>query len=232
MTIKNEQTALLDSVTIEPTQAASSTVIWLHGLGADGHDFEPIVPHIQLPSTAAVRFIFPHAPIRPVTINNGYEMRAWYDISSTDIADPKRADKDTINLSVQQLRALISVEISKGIPAERIILAGFSQGGVIALQAALQFEHALGGVMVLSSYIALQQQLETSLHGANKNIPVFLAHGQHDTVLPFVLAEQSKALLNKWGYDIEYHDYAMEHNVCPEEIVHIGQWLSSLQAIQ
>lgn len=235
MNNKNEKTPdsqLLECVCIEPAQPAKSTVIWLHGLGADGHDFEPIVPHIALPPSAAVRFIFPHAPVRPVTINNGYAMRAWYDITTPDIGDPRRADAETIRISIDQLRALISAEVEKGIPAERIVLAGFSQGGVIALQAALQYEQTLGGVMVLSSYIAMPDELAETLHSNNKNIRVFLAHGLHDAVLPYVLAEQSKSLLAQWHYDVTYHHYPMEHNVCPEEIVHIGEWLSSLSAIK
>lgn len=230
MSTKNE-TDILDCVVVEPVQAARSSVIWLHGLGADGHDFEPIVPHIRLPESAAVRFVFPHAPIRPVTINNGYEMRAWYDITSPDIADKSRADAKTIGISVQQMRALIAQEIAKGIPPERIVLAGFSQGGVIAIETALQYEQPLAGLMVLSSYVALPDQLSQNLHQANQQIPVFLAHGVHDAVLPYTLAEQTQQHLQAWAYPFNFFSYPMEHNVCAEEIADMSNWLSQLDGI-
>lgn len=234
MTNKTDKTntPLLDSVIIEPAQTAKTSIIWLHGLGADGHDFEGIAPHIILPSTAAVRYVFPHAPIRPVTINNGYEMRAWYDIKSVDIADKSRADKANIDVSVEQVRDLIEEEISKGIPADKIILAGFSQGGVIALQTALQYEKPLGGVMVLSSYVALSDDLLSNLNDANKTIPIFLAHGLQDAVLPYTLFEQTKELLKEADYSFTEFSYPMEHNVSGEEIADITTWLTNLKAIK
>ena len=217
-------------IVMHGTSPATHAVVWLHGLGATADDFPPIVPELGLSDKRSILFVFPQAPIRPITINGGMSMPGWYDIKGISIEDKQDAigmaeSQETVNQIIDEL-------IEYGISSKNIVLAGFSQGGVIALQAALQHEATLGGVMVLSSYIALAEELETSLHPANKAIPVFLAHGQYDGVLPFPLAQQSTSLLNKWGYKVQYHDYAMEHSVCPEEITHISQWLSSLEAIQ
>jgi len=205
-------------------------VIWLHGLGADGHDFEPIVPELALPESAKIRFVFPHAPMRPITINGGYVMRAWYDIAQGDIG--AQQDAEGIRVSQQQLDALIKAEIAAGIPAERIILAGFSQGGAIILQAGLRYPARLGGLMVLSSYVPLADTLGAERHAENQETPIFMAHGRQDEVITHAHAEQSRDQLLKLGYQVEWNSYNMPHGVLPEEIEDIGWWLRKVLKLE
>lgn len=214
---------LLETIIINPTEQADAVVIWLHGLGADGHDFEAIVPELALPEAAKLRFVFPHAPMRPITINGGYVMRGWYDIAQADIG--QRQDAEGIRVSQHQLEALIEAEIAAGIAAERIILAGFSQGGAIILQTGLRYPARLGGLMVLSSYVPLAETLEAERHVANQATPIFMAHGRNDDIIPYEFAEQSRDQLSKLGYQVKWNSYEMPHGVLPEEIDDIASWL-------
>ena len=197
------------------------SVIWLHGLGADGHDFEPIVPELGLPHDLPLRFIFPHAPIRPVTINGGMHMRAWYDIVSLD--SEGRADADGVRESTALLEGLIAREMERGIPADKIVIAGFSMGGAIAIHTALHTAHKLAGLMALSTYLAIPGDVEAS--SGSRDLPVLMAHGTFD---PMVLHEWGKASagrLSEAGFAVEWHDYPMQHAVCAEEIEDIRTWL-------
>jgi phospholipase/carboxylesterase len=203
-----------------PTPRAA--VIWLHGLGADGHDFEPVVPELGLPATLAVRFIFPNAPQRPVTINMGMRMRAWYDILQLG-GGPE--DEAGIRASQRLLDDLISRETGRGIPADRIVLAGFSQGGAIALQTALRHPARLAGVMALSTYLPLHDQVGKEREAANRDLPIFMAHGQYDEMIGMDRAMQSRDALVGLGYSVEWRDYPMAHSVCPQEIADIAAFL-------
>ena len=197
------------------------SVIWLHGLGADGHDFEPIVPELRMPDDLPLRFVFPHAPVRPVTINGGMAMRAWYDIISLD--NEGRADADGVRASTAILEALIEREIERGIEAEKIVIAGFSMGGAVAINTALHTGHKLAGLMALSTYLPLPGALADA--NGSRELPVFMAHGTHD---PMVLHQWGKASaegLAAAGFTVEWHEYPMQHGVCPEEIVDIRSWL-------
>lgn len=213
------------SVIIETgTAAADSCVIWLHGLGADGHDFEPIVPELHLPSAMNTRFIFPHAPMMPVTINQGFVMRAWYDIKSTQIAS--QPDEAGIRGSAELVNQLVDEQVAQGIPANRIVLAGFSQGGAVVLQAGLRQPHALAGIMALSTYLPMPGTLPAEKSDTNQNTPIFLAHGSIDQVIPVDLGYTTRGLLEKAGYQIEWHEYEnMPHSVSLDEINHISAWL-------
>ena len=215
-------TTLLPCVEIASDNATHS-VIWLHGLGANGHDFEPIVDELTLAQN--IRFIFPHAPEIPVTINNGMIMPAWYDIrlSQIDMAQ----DADGIKKSQHEILALIERETERGIKSENIILAGFSQGGAIALHTALRYEKPLAGIMALSTYLPLAETVEHEINDANINTPIFLAHGIHDPVVPLQLASNTQTTLNKLGYSTELKKYEMEHSVCPEEIDNISDWINT-----
>lgn len=217
--------ALLPAVTVGPA-GADYVVIWLHGLGADGHDFEPIVPELKFRNQARTRFIFPHAPHRPVTINNGYVMRAWYDI--IDISERAEEDAAGIRESAAQVSALIAQEQARGVVSEHIVLAGFSQGGAIVLHTALRYAQRLAGLMVLSSYLPLRDTLAKEAAAANKDIPIFMAHGEHDPVVPYALAESSYRALLKTGYAVDWHVYAMQHSVNPQEIDDISRWLDNV----
>jgi phospholipase/carboxylesterase len=212
------------AVTLTPATAPSAAVIWLHGLGADGHDFVPVVPELQLPSTLAVRFVFPHAPQRPVTLNNGYVMRAWYDIK--ELAFRAEEDAAGIRASEQLVRQLIQAELDAGIPAQSIVVAGFSQGGAIALQTALRYPLRLAGVMALSTYLPLRDSLAAQASAANRDLPIFMCHGQQDPVVPLQLGERSRDLLQSLGYSVDFCRYDMSHSVCPEEVRDIASWLS------
>lgn len=218
----------LDSVELDSEQAAAASVIWLHGLGADGNDFVPIVPELELPSDLAIRFIFPHAPVRAVTINAGMQMRAWYDILGIDRA--MREDDNGIRTSQAQVGALIAKEKERGIPAQRIVLAGFSQGGAIALQAGLRYPEKLAGIMALSTYLPLRDSLAGEASPANRAIPIFMAHGTQDYMLPFQLGEFSRDQLREQGYAIDWHAYPMAHQVCGEEIRDVSAWLTQVLA--
>jgi len=220
----------LEAVEIETGANPTCSVIWLHGLGADGHDFEPIVPELRLPAELAVRFVFPHAPVRPVTINGGMSMRAWYDILTLDRDGP--VDEAGIRESGKLLDALLEREQSRGIEPGNIIVAGFSQGGAIALQCALRYPQQLAGLMALSTYLPLPDcfgdDVLTNAATVNEAIPIFMAHGSFDPVLPMTLGRDSADLLRDSGYRVEWHDYPMAHAVCAEEIVDIRNWLLSI----
>lgn len=214
---------MLESVVVEPHGAHRASVIWLHGLGADGHDFQPVVPELGLAADAGVRFIFPHAPVRPVTLNNGMAMRAWYDIASLDVS--AREDAEGIEASQSEVETLIAAEREAGIPARAIVLAGFSQGGAIALHTALRHPERLAGVMGLSTYLPLRDRLAGEVSDANHELPVFMAHGSLDPMLPQQLGEMSRDHLQAAGYAVAWHSYPMQHQVCLEEIRAIGDWL-------
>jgi phospholipase/carboxylesterase len=198
-----------------------ASILWLHGLGADGSDFAPIVDELALP--LAIRFIFPHAPSMPVTVNGGYVMPAWYDIYSQDIAGNQ--DEAGIRSAQSMLTALIEREKSRGVRPERIVLAGFSQGGAIALQTALRYPNRLAGVITLSTYLPLESSLAKEMSEANRDLPVFMAHGRYDTVIPKQAAEISRNKLKLVGYKVEWHEYPMMHSVCAEEIRDIRRFL-------
>src|SRR5688572_28893053 len=208
----------METIEIETGPRPEAAVIWLHGLGADGHDFEPIVPELRL--NQAVRFVFPHAPVKPVTINNGMRMRAWYDIFQFG-GGPE--DEKGIRESQGLLEKLIAGEKSKG--AKKIVLAGFSQGGAIVLQTGLRYPERLAGIMALSTYLPIAAALEKEKSAINRDLPIFMAHGLYDDIIPLERAEQSKDLLVKAGYPVEWRTYPMPHSVCPPEIGHISEFL-------
>ncbi len=213
----------LAHLAVETADRPSASVIWLHGLGADGHDFEPVVDQLGLPADLAVRFIFPHAPSMPITLNGGYIMPAWYDISHTDLGIEH--DHDGILRSARDIQLLIEQEQMQGIASTRIILAGFSQGAAMALHVGLRQPEALSGIMVLSGYLLLPD-LTDQFSPASKNTPLFMAHGIDDPVVPFALGDLTRRKLESLGYDIQWHSYPMAHHLCPEEIRHIGVWLT------
>ena len=216
----------LDCVVVEPKSAATASVIWLHGLGADGHDFEPVVPELRLPATMAVRFIFPHAPVQPVTINGGYEMRSWYDILEANLG--RRVDEQGVRDSATKISALIEQEIARGIPANKIVLAGFSQGGAITLFLGLRFAQRLAGLMALSTYLPLAEKLADERTDVMRDTPIFYGHGSIDNIVPMALAKQSVQQLRELDYDVEFREYMMPHSVCAEEIQHISQFLQTV----
>lgn len=209
---------------IETGRAPTLAVIWLHGLGADGRDFEPIVPELKLQTP--VRFIFPHAPVRSVTINGGMAMRAWYDILG--FSRTAAEDAAGVRASAAAVTELIDREVERGIPSERIVLAGFSQGGAVALHTALREPRALGGVMALSTYLPLASLVAAERSSTNAGLAIFMAHGTGDNVLPLALGETSRRTLEGLGYVVDWHAYPMAHSVCVEEIGAIAAWLSAL----
>ena len=215
------------TVELETGPNPTGSVIWLHGLGADGHDFEPIVPELRLPEGLVLRFVFPHAPVRPVTLNGGMAMRAWYDIFSLDRDGP--VDEEGIRASGAILNDLIQREQDRGIAANRIVVAGFSQGGAIALHAALRYPQRLAGLMALSTYLPLMSSFDAEVvhneEAVNQDISIFMAHGSFDPVLPMQMGTTSAELMTKAGFNIEWHDYPMAHAVCGEEIAHVRDWL-------
>jgi len=223
---------LPESIEVETGADPSGAVIWLHGLGADGHDFEPIVPQLGVDQLDPLRFIFPHAPVRSVTINGGMAMRAWYDILTLDRGGPQ--DEAGIRESGGTLEALIEREHDRGIAYDRIVVAGFSQGGAIALHTATRFGERLAGLMALSTYVPLRETLGSEVFGnassQPRDLPIFMAHGEFDPVLPVQLGESTRDLLTANGFAVEWHEYPMAHAVCPEEIGHIRAWLKSLYA--
>jgi phospholipase/carboxylesterase len=214
---------MLDSIEIATGPEPELGVIWLHGLGADGHDFEPLVPELGL--RFPVRFVFPHAPVRPVTINGGMAMRAWYDILG--FGRDVREDAAGIRASAAALSRLIDREVERGIPAERVVLAGFSQGGAVALHTALREPRALGGVVALSTYLPLAATLAQERSAANAAVPILMAHGTDDPLLPLALAEASRRALEALGYPVDWQTYPMAHSVCLEEVSSIGAWLAA-----
>ena len=212
----------LQTVERETAPDPAASVVWLHGLGADGYDFDPIVPALRLPGGPEVRYVFPHAPIRPVTINGGAEMRAWYDIVT--IQRGAREDEAGIRESGEAVAALIRREAERGIPPHRVVLAGFSQGGAIALHTGLRYPEKLAGIIALSTYLPLRAAAG-EFHEANRETPVFMAHGSLDPVVPAVLGEESATFLSASGYDVEFKSYVMPHSVCPQEVEDIRRWM-------
>jgi phospholipase/carboxylesterase len=207
-------------------EAARASVIWLHGLGADGRDFEPIVPELELPRSANVRFVFPHAPVRAVTLNNGMRMRAWYDLYNLEQHGPM--DEQGLRASAANIEALIAREVERGVASERLVLAGFSQGGALALHTGLRHAARLAGIMALSAYLPLQNRLASELSPANAATPVFVAHGRLDPVLPFVAGEHARDRLQALGFPVTWKAYQMPHSVCAEEVVDISAFLRAV----
>jgi phospholipase/carboxylesterase len=221
MTYRMQETA--DAVVLAPAAPASASVIWLHGLGADGHDFAPIVPELRLPQSPGVRFVFPHAPMRPVTLNMGMRMRAWYDIKT--LTAEGRTDEAGLRESIARVGALIADERALGIVPGRIVIAGFSQGGATALHAALRHPEPLAGVLALSCYLPLQATLAAERAPANLATPILLCHGQQDPVLPIALGRAACDWLRATGYRVEWKEYPMQHQVCLPEIQDVAAWL-------
>jgi phospholipase/carboxylesterase len=213
----------LEAIEIETTASPAASVIWMHGLGADGHDFVDIVPELSLPARPGVRFVFPHAPMRPVTINGGYVMRAWYDIR--DDGGARREDPAGVRASQKSIEALIQREKERGVPAAAIVLAGFSQGGAMALHTGLRHGERLAGVMALSCSLPLADTLATEAAPANRDVPIFMAHGAHDPMIPMARALRARETLTGLGYRLEWHEYPMPHSVCLEEVRDISAWL-------
>ena len=217
---------LLPCVEINPSTAPDACVIWLHGLGDSGHGFAPIVPELKLPDSMAVKFLFPHASERPITINGGMRMRAWYDIKSLDFES--RADLEGVKESAEQVEQLIKAQIESGIKAERIVLAGFSQGGVIALHLAPRFSQKLAGVMALSTYMCEPALLSSEELDVNRETPIMMAHGEQDEVVPVFMGNAAFKTLNECGFKATWQTYTMQHNVCMQELNDISAWLQKL----
>jgi len=213
----------LQTIEIETRPKPSHSVIWLHGLGADGNDFVPIIQELTLPRLA-IRFVFPHAPMRPVTVNGGFVMRAWYDIVYQDLA--MKEDEPGLRQAQKSIEELIAKEEARGVPANRIVIAGFSQGGVISLQTGLRQAKRLAGIMSLSAYLPLAATVAKERNAANNDVPIFLGHGTTDNIVPLPLGAASRDQLIKMGYDVDWHQYPMPHSVCPEELEDIGAWLT------
>jgi phospholipase/carboxylesterase len=214
--------ATLETIQIETGPNPTASVIWLHGLGASGDDFVPIVRELDLEGVPAIRFIFPHAPTMPVTINNGYVMRAWYDIIGADLS--RREDEKGLRSSQRMVEQLIAQEKARGVPAGRIVLAGFSQGCAMTIQTGLRHPEKLAGLLCLSGYVPLHTTIAEERHAANQDTPIFMAHGRGDQVIPIIRAEQSRDLLRSLGYEVEWHEYMMPHSVCQEEVDDISAW--------
>lgn len=215
---------LLETIEHETGPQPAWSVLWLHGLGADGHDFAPIVPELVRPGWPAIRFVFPHAPVRAVTINNGMRMRAWYDIREQDLAN--RADEEGVAESVEQVSTLIAHETGRGIAPDRMLLAGFSQGGAVALAAGLRRREPLAGLIALSAYLPAAELAIQAVTPQASGQPVFMAHGLQDPVVPHAAGVHSAALLRELDFTVDWHSYAMAHAVCGEEIRDLGDWLS------
>jgi len=221
--MNTRESATLETVEVATGPEPDAAVVWLHGLGADGHDFEPLVPELMWPGAPDIRFVFPHAPVRPVTVNGGMEMRAWYDIVS--LSSGRDQDQRGIADSVNQAAALVGRERRRGIEAHRIVVAGFSQGAAIALQLALRYPEKLAGLIVLSTYLLLEHRLERDVHDANRLLPVFVGHGTADPMVPVQMGEMVAERLRAMDYPVEWHSYPIPHAVCPEEISHLSAWL-------
>ncbi len=215
--------SLLPSITFDSGPNPTASVIWLHGLGADGNDFAPVASQLDLGDCPPIRFIFPHAPVMPVTINGGYQMRAWYDIAEVDLV--RREDAAGIQKSQRQIEALIEHEKQRGVSSRRILLAGFSQGCAMALHTGLRHPEPLAGLLCLSGYLPLAGTVTTERHAANQSTPIFLAHGEYDHVVPLARATASRDMLEKLGYAVTWRNYPMEHNVSEEEIDHIAAFI-------
>lgn len=219
-------TALLDAIQIETAPSPTAAVIWMHGLGASGDDFAAIVPELDLTGCVPIRFVFPHAPVMPVTINNGFEMPAWYDIFAPDLV--RREDAEGIARSELAIEALIAHEVARGIPAQRIVLAGFSQGCAMTLHTGLRHPQRLAGLIALSGYLPLIGSLAAERHEANADTPIFMAHGTADPVVVLPRAEESRAALQALGYRVQWHTYPMPHSVHPREIADISAFLQQV----
>ena len=217
---------ILETVERDTAEPIRATVIWMHGLGADGHDFEPVVPEFALPPELGLRFVFPHAPMRPVTINGGQVMRAWYDI--LDLEHRRQEDEEGVRQSEVAVQALIRREVGRGIPPERIVLAGFSQGGAMALHTGLRYPERLAGIISLSAYLPLRDTVENEVSAANADVPIFMAHGVQDPLIPLAAATASRDGLESLGYRVTWRDYSMPHSVCPDEIRDISGWLAEV----
>jgi phospholipase/carboxylesterase len=218
--------ALLEAVEIETGPAPRAVVIWMHGLGADGRDFVPVVPELKLPPALPVRFVFPHAPLRPVTINGGAVMRAWYDILDLDGA--RGEDERGLRASQEQVEALLARETARGVAPRQIALAGFSQGGAVALQTGLRFPARLAGILALSCYVPLARTLGAEAAPANRDLPIFMAHGVADPLIPLARARRARDRLLEQGYPVTWREYPMPHAVCAEEIADIAAWLGQV----
>ena len=216
----------LEAIEIETAASPAASIVWMHGLGADGHDFVDIVPELGLPERPGVRFVFPHAPMRPVTINGGYVMRAWYDIR--DDAGIRREDPAGVRASQKSIEALIQRERERGLPARSIVIAGFSQGGAMALQTSLRHGERLAGVMALSCSLPLADTLAAEASPANRDVPIFMAHGTHDPMIPMARALRARERLVGLGYRVEWHEYQMPHSVSLEEVRDISAWLGTV----
>ncbi|MFT7221624.1 MAG: phospholipase/carboxylesterase [Candidatus Azotimanducaceae bacterium] len=215
---------ILETVELEPSVPATGTIIWLHGLGADGHDFEAIVPELKLPEDSGIRFIFPHAPVRPVSINDGAEMRAWYDF----VPHSETGGSEDIDESADQIRELIAREIERGIKPAHIVLAGFSQGGVIALHTGTRYDNRLAGILAISTYLHDFSGTEADMHDANLAIPILMAHGTQDEMIPIMRAATSRENLIRLGYDVRWFNYPMGHQVCLEEVEEIAAFFKEV----
>ena len=215
-----------DALVIETREPVDFSVIWLHGLGADGHDFEPIIPELNLPPTASIRFVFPHAPVRPVTINGGMRMRAWYDVVGFSPEDDQ--DSEGMLDSAARIREIIAQEQAQGIKAGRILLAGFSQGGAIALLCGMQFPEPLAGILALSTYMPLMGHPQLRIHSAQKKTPVLMMHGEYDPVISPAYARNSYHYLLDLGLNVQWRQYPMEHSVCHAQMQDIGRWIADI----
>jgi phospholipase/carboxylesterase len=220
----NKQPTLLDRITVEPNTPATACVIWLHGLGDSGAGFAPVVPVLNLPKDHSIRFIFPNAPKQPVTINNGFVMPSWYDINNNNLHN--RADMTGVLISETLVRALINEQIDNGIAASNIVLAGFSQGGVMSLFTGLRFEHKLAGILALSCYLPIKDQLPSEVSAANKTTPILQHHGEQDNVVPLSSGKMANELMKNNGYNTQWKTYQMPHSVVPGQLNDIGLWLT------
>ena len=219
---------LLPAIEIETAPNPDAAVIWMHGLGDDGRGWSEVVPSLGLPKDLAIRFLFPHAPIMPVTINNGMTMRAWYDIRQTNLAE--RADVDGVRRSQAQIDALLAREAGRGIAPRRMLLAGFSQGGAIALYAGLRYPERLAGIVALSTYLVAAERIASEASAANRDVPIFMAHGTHDPVVAYAWGERSRDVLNAEGWRVEWRSYPMEHSAVIDEIVAAGAFIARVLA--
>lgn len=216
--------SLLPAIELETKDNPDTSIIWLHGLGADGNDFVPIVPELRLPDSMGVRFLFPHAPKIPVTVNGGYVMPAWYDILEMEI--DRKVNREGLMASAAEINAFIDNELKRGIDSRRIIVIGFSQGGAVAYQVALSHAKPLGGLLAMSSYFATSDSIR--LNDANRHLPIEIQHGTHDPVVPESLGKNAATLLKTLGYPVNFRSYPMEHGVCPQQITDISEWLQQL----
>jgi len=223
-----QSTTLLPAVETETAESTTAAVIWLHGLGADGHDFAPITYELQMTSHHKVKFVFPHAPVRPVTINGGFAMRAWYDILGLE--EDTRQDAEGLASSGEQIASWIDSLVASGIPSQRIVLGGFSQGGALALYHGLQTTTMLGGIVAFSCYLPVADTVLNHLHAANKNTPLLMAHGTKDNVVPYAWGERSANTLKDQGYDVTWHSYPMAHSVCGEQMQALDHFIAAILA--